>query len=89
VDDSVATALGYSHGLAYSIVNDHLKFRKVGARISEGSSKMSRMRPCNTSWYADDEEEMLIMIFTGEESWVHHYQPEPRCASVQRWQTFH
>jgi hypothetical protein len=27
--DSVATALGCSHGLAYSIMNDHLKSRKM------------------------------------------------------------
>jgi transposase len=30
--DSVATALGCSHGLAYSIMDDRLKFRKVCAR---------------------------------------------------------
>jgi hypothetical protein len=30
--DSVATALGCSHGLAYSIMHDHLKFRKVCAQ---------------------------------------------------------
>jgi transposase len=30
--DSVATALGCSHGLAYSIMHNHLKFRKVCAR---------------------------------------------------------
>jgi hypothetical protein len=30
--DSVATALGCSHGLAYSIMHDLLKFRKVCAR---------------------------------------------------------
>jgi hypothetical protein len=30
--DSVATALGYSHGLAYSTMHGHLKFRKVCAR---------------------------------------------------------
>jgi hypothetical protein len=29
---SVATALGCSHGLAYSTIHDHLKFRKVCAR---------------------------------------------------------
>jgi hypothetical protein len=29
---SVATALGCSHGLAYSIMHDHLEFRKVCAR---------------------------------------------------------
>jgi hypothetical protein len=30
--DSVATALRYSHGLVYSTMHDHLKFRKVCAR---------------------------------------------------------
>jgi fructose/tagatose bisphosphate aldolase len=30
--DSVATALGCSHGLAYSIMHDGLKFRKVCTR---------------------------------------------------------
>jgi transposase len=30
--DSVATALGCSHGLAYSIMHDSLKFREVCAR---------------------------------------------------------
>jgi hypothetical protein len=30
--DSVATALGFSHGLACSIMHDRLKFRKVGAQ---------------------------------------------------------
>jgi hypothetical protein len=27
--DSVATALGHFHGLAYSIIHDYLKFQKV------------------------------------------------------------
>jgi hypothetical protein len=30
--DSVATALGCSHGLAYSIIHGHSKFRRVCAR---------------------------------------------------------
>jgi hypothetical protein len=30
--DSAETTLGCSHGLAYSIMHDHLKFRKVCAR---------------------------------------------------------
>jgi hypothetical protein len=41
--DSVATALGCSHGLAYSIMHDHLKFRKtvltVSAQRTEGMRK--------------------------------------------------
>jgi hypothetical protein len=37
--DSVANGLGCSHGLAYSIIHDRLKFRKVCARRTEGSRK--------------------------------------------------
>jgi hypothetical protein len=33
--------------------------------------------------YADEEEDMLNRIVTGDESWVHHYQPESKPASVQ------
>jgi hypothetical protein len=30
-----------------------------------------------------EEEDMLNGIFTGDESWVHHYQPESKHASMQ------
>jgi hypothetical protein len=33
--------------------------------------------------YADEREEMLNRILTGDESWVHHYQPKWKRASVQ------
>jgi hypothetical protein len=33
--------------------------------------------------YADEGEDMLNMIGTGDESWVYHYQPESKHASVQ------
>jgi hypothetical protein len=44
--DSVATAPGCSHGLAYSIVHDGLRLRKVrmvGAHRTEGSEELNRM----------------------------------------------
>jgi hypothetical protein len=31
--------------------------------------------------YADEGENMLNRIVTGDESWVHHYQPESKRAS--------
>jgi hypothetical protein len=47
--DSVATTLGCFHGLAYSIIHDHLKFRKVCARRVprelKDREKMNRMGP--------------------------------------------
>jgi hypothetical protein len=33
--------------------------------------------------YADEGEDMLNMIVVGDESLVHHCQPESKCASVQ------
>jgi hypothetical protein len=34
-------------------------------------------------WYANEGEEMLNRIVTRDESWVHHYQPESKGASMQ------
>jgi histone-lysine N-methyltransferase SETMAR len=34
-------------------------------------------------WYADEGEDVLNRIVTGDESWVHHYQPKLKRASVQ------
>jgi hypothetical protein len=34
-------------------------------------------------WHADEGEDMLNRIVTGDESWVHHYQPESKYASLQ------
>jgi hypothetical protein len=32
-------------------------------------------------WYADEGKDMLNRIVTGDKTWVHHYQPESKCAS--------
>jgi transposase len=79
--DSVATALGCSYGLAYSVTHDHLKFSKVCARwvhreLKDRDKMKNRMDLSmqHLLRYAD-EEDMLNRIVTGDESWVHHYQP--------------
>jgi histone-lysine N-methyltransferase SETMAR len=38
---------------------------------------------CNILRYADEGEDILNTIVTGDESWVHHYQPESKRASMQ------
>jgi hypothetical protein len=79
--DSVATALGCSHGLAYRIMHDHLKFRKVCARwVHRELKDREKTKRMGLSLqrllrYADGED-MLNRIVTGDESWLHHYQPE-------------
>jgi hypothetical protein len=76
---SEVTARGCSHGLAYSIIHDRLKFRKVCARwVSrelEHREKINRMGLSlqHLLRYADEGENMLNRIFTGDESLVHHY----------------
>jgi transposase len=75
--DNVATALGCSRGLAYSIMHDHLKFRKVCAqwvsRELKDLEKINRMGlPLQHLLRYADEEVMLNMIVTGDESWMHH-----------------
>jgi hypothetical protein len=79
--DSVTTALRCSYGLACSIMDDRLKFRKVcsqwAARELKDQEKMNQMGESvqHLLWYAAEGEDMLNRIVTGDESWVHHYQP--------------
>jgi hypothetical protein len=60
--------------------------RTVGAQRTERSRKneMNRMGlPLQHLLRYADGEDMLNGIITGDESWVHHYQPESKRASVQ------
>jgi hypothetical protein len=87
-DDSVATALGCSHGLAYSIMHDSSKYRKVCARWVPRKLKVrEEMNRTGLSlhliWYADEGEDKLDSIVTGHESWVHYYKPESKRVSVE------
>jgi hypothetical protein len=58
-------------------MNDHLMFWKVCAqwvpRKLKGQEKMNQIQ--HFLWYADDREDMLNRIVTGDDSWVYHYQP--------------
>jgi hypothetical protein len=86
---TVVTALGCSHGLAYSIMHDDLKFQKVCAqgvpRELRDREKINRMSLSmqHLLQYADDGECMLNRIVTGHKSWMHHYQPKSKHASIQ------
>jgi hypothetical protein len=76
--DSVATALWCSHGLAYSIVHDRLKFRKVCPRWvhreEQDRQKINRIGLSlqHLLGYAVEGEDMRNRIVTGEESRVHY-----------------
>jgi hypothetical protein len=86
--DTVATALRCSHCLALSIMHDCLKFRKVYTRWvpkrSEGSKKINRKGlSSHVLRNADEGEHMRNRTVTGNEPWIHYYQPESKRASVQ------
>jgi hypothetical protein len=76
--------------LAYTIMHDCLKFRKVCAwwvpRELKDQEKLKQMGlPLQQLLqYADEGEDMLNRIVTGDESGVHHYQHKSQHASVQR-----
>jgi hypothetical protein len=57
----------------------------VGAQRTEGLRKTKQR--CLTLqhllWYAHEGEDMLNRIGTGDESWVHDYQPKSKRASMQ------
>jgi hypothetical protein len=72
--DSVATALGCSHGLAYSVMHGRLQCRKLCLRW---------MPRAHLLRYTKGGEDMLNRVFTGDKSWVHHYQPKTKCALMQ------
>jgi hypothetical protein len=88
-DKRVTTVLGCSHSSAYSIMHDRLKFWKVCPWLVPRDLKdQEKMNLIGLSlqhllWYADEGEDMLNRIITGNESWVHHYQPKSKHSLLQ------
>jgi hypothetical protein len=82
--DSVATATGRFHGLAHSTMHDRVKFRKACARwVPRELKDRIRINRMGLSLQrllrnADDGEYTRNRIVTGDESWLHHYQPESK-----------
>jgi hypothetical protein len=65
-------------------MNDRFKFWKVCARWvhrelkdREKTNQMG-LSLQHLSQYVDEGEDMLNRIVTGDESWVHHYQPQTK-----------
>jgi hypothetical protein len=83
--DSVATALGGPHGLAYSIMHDHFVVSESALRVPRVLKDREKIKRIGLSLqhlvrYAD-KEDMLNRIVTGDELWVYQYQPESKRAS--------
>jgi len=81
---------GISRDSVHRIVRNHFKFRKVSARwVPKQLKPEQQVMPMMTSLdnlqcYKTEGEAMLLeRIVTGDETWVHQYQPKTKQASRQ------
>ncbi|KAF8785105.1 Histone-lysine N-methyltransferase SETMAR like protein [Argiope bruennichi] len=87
--DEVASALNISHGSAHEIIHDELGFHKVCARWVPrqltAEHKLIRVRVCQRllSRFSNKGDAFLSRIVTGDETWVHHYEPGSKRQRMQ------
>ena len=87
--DEVAHVLQISHGSAYELMHNKLGFHKVFARwvpkeLTEVHKQML-VDICqkHLDRYGNKQDIFLNRIITGDETWVHHYQPESKQQSME------
>ena len=87
--EEIALQLGISQGTTYSLVHDILGFHKIAARwmpkhLTE-EHKRNRQHICSNflQRYNREGDNFLNCIITGDETWVHHYEPETKRQSMQ------
>ena len=85
----VSEMLGISVGSAQYIIHDVLGYRKVCARwvphMLSPELKLNRSQVSDEllARYTDEGEAFLRRIVTGDETWVHHYDPENKRQSKE------
>jgi hypothetical protein len=86
---AVANVLDISYGSTYSIMHDELKYRKVcfssvPKQLTE-DHKQKRVEICTQFLYRYEREGegLLERIVMGDETWVHHFEPESKQQSMQ------
>ncbi len=87
--DEVGEELGIGHARAHKIIHDILQYRKVSARWVPRQLTPNHMEQCmavsreHLVRYHRDGNEFLYRIVTGDETWVHHFTPELKAASME------
>jgi len=85
--DEVANCLQISHGSAYEIIHNTLDFHKVCAKwIPKQLTMLHKQTRLDIFQQNLDKEgdPFLDRIITGDETWVHHYQPECK-RQIMEW----
>lgn len=86
---SIALVTNLSIGTIHDIIHDHLNMSKVSARwVPRMLTRLQKdMRAACCSDFIDlcgeNPDEVLQKIVTGDETWVHHYDPESKQESMQ------
>ncbi|KYO21352.1 histone-lysine N-methyltransferase SETMAR [Alligator mississippiensis] len=81
--------VGVSAGSIHAILHDHLNYQKVCARWVPKQltdvHKRQRVEVCTQllQHLQDEGEGFLSRIVTGDETWVHHYDPESKRQNMQ------
>lgn len=85
----ISEELGVSYGSVQSIIRKQLGFRKISARwvprLLNDDQKAARVRISQLlrTRFEEEGEAFLHKIVTCDETWVHHYTPESKRASME------
>lgn len=85
----IAEQVGISYGSCQAIITNDLQFRKVCARwvprLLTEIQRLGRLEVCqrHTARFAKEGDAFLSRIVTCDETWVHHYTPESKQASME------
>ena len=85
----IAALIGVSVGSVETIIHEHLRMSKVAARwLPRNLSSNNRHERVQCSkhlleLYTADKNKFLSRVITGEETGIHHYDPESKSESMQ------
>ena len=86
----IAREVGISYGSVLNILHDHLGLSKVCARwvprLLTPVQKSFRVETCSELLviYSANSDNVLSRIVTGDEKWIHHWDPDTKQESMQR-----
>lgn len=87
--NSIAQKTNLSIGTVHTIIHDHLNMSKVSARwvprMLTPLQKETRVACCSDfiDLCGENPDDVIQKIVTGDETWVHHYDPESKQESMQ------
>uniref|UniRef100_H2ZVK2 Mos1 transposase HTH domain-containing protein n=1 Tax=Latimeria chalumnae TaxID=7897 RepID=H2ZVK2_LATCH len=87
--DAIVTELGISYGSVLKIVHDHLGMSKVSGRwVPRNLSAQDWHQQLESSHelleiFYTDQANFLACVVTGDETWIHHWDPETKQESMQ------